>query len=212
MSIRMRALQDSLGLDEAEAESLLKEAWARHDEAWKQTETFGPGRMAAYCLEKHGISDDASLEQLSKTFEEATLEGGVEAADGSSATLQALHNAGIRIGLVCDTGFSSGRVVRGLLEQAGLARWIEAFSFSDEVGLPKPGPEIFAKALAELGAAPGEAVHVGDLKRTDVAGALGFGMQAVRYRGIRDDKTEAVDADDVIDRHEEILGLIGVSL
>ena len=210
MGLRARALQDALGLTEQDARDLLKEAWSKHDEAWKQTETFGPGRMAAYCLEKHGVEDDAALGGLSKVFEEATLEGGVEAAEGIADTLEALRSGGIRIGLVCDTGFSSGRVVRGLLEQVGIARWIEAFSFSDEVGLPKPGPDIFAKALAGLGASPSESVHVGDLKLTDVAGALAFGMQAVRYRGIRDDKTDAPDAEIIIDRHEQMLEMLGI--
>ena len=210
MSLRAGALQETLGLEESAALDLLKEAWSKHDEAWKRTETFGPGRMAAYCLEKHGVEDDAALASLSKVFEEATLEGGVEAAEGVSDTMQALRVAGIRIGLVCDTGFSSGKVVRGLLEQVDLARWIEVFSFSDEVGVPKPGPDIFANALAGLNASPGEAAHIGDLKLTDVAGAQAFGMKAVRYRGIRDDKTNAPDTEVVIDRHEEILDLLGI--
>ena len=211
MNLRVEALQRSMEIDKAAAQALLKEAWRRHDDAWKQTQTFGPGRMAACCLEAHGIADDAQLEELSREFEEASLRGGVVAADGAGETLEQLRAAGIRVGLVCDTGFSSGRVVRSLLEQQGFAGSIEAFSFSDEVGVPKPGREMFAKALAELGTSASEAVHIGDLKRTDIAGARDAGMTSVRYIGIRDDQTDAEEADFVIDHHREILELIGVS-
>ena len=211
MNFRIDALKRFVQLSTEDAAALLKEAWGKHDEAWKQVETFGPGRMAAYCLETHGISDDAALEELSRDFEEASLKGGVELAPEAMAAVTTLREAGIRIGLVCDTGFSSGRVVRALLDGQGIAEHIEAFSFSDEVGVPKPGKEIFAKALAELGARPADSVHVGDLKRTDVAGARAAGMHAVRYRGIRDDEADAPEADLVIDRHGQLLDVMGLS-
>ena len=54
MEIRTGALRRFLDLSDDEARVLIDEAWGHHDEAWKQVETFGPGRMAAYCLEKHG--------------------------------------------------------------------------------------------------------------------------------------------------------------
>jgi len=210
-ALRRSALLRFLDLSEAEADDLLAEAWAKHDEAWKQIETFGPGRMAAYCLEARGIDDDDAIAELTREFEEASLEGGVEAVEGAVETMATLRSKGIRIGLVCDTGFSSGRVVRQLLTDQGLAGNIEVFCFSDEVGVPKPGNEIFAKALAEVGARPPEAVHVGDLKRTDIAGAHDIGMHAVRFRGVHDDRADATEAECVIDRHDQLLECIGLS-
>jgi putative hydrolase of the HAD superfamily len=44
------------------------------------------------------------------------------------------------------------------------------------VGLFKPAPEIFAAALASVGAAAGETVMVGDSYGDDVAGALVAGL------------------------------------
>lgn len=208
--IRRSALSDFLGLDEPEAEDLLQEAWARHDEAWKQIETFGPGRMAAYCLEARGISDDDSIVTLTKQFEEASLQGGVQAVEGAAETLDALHSKGLRLGLICDTGFTSGHVVRQLLEENGLTTHIDVFCFSDEVGVPKPGNEIFAKALAGLGVRPPEACHVGDLRRTDIAGAHDVGMHAVRFRGVHDDRSDSVEAECVIDNHSQILSCLGL--
>ncbi len=203
--IRRSALRRFLDLSEDEARDLLEEAWAKHDEAWKQVETFGPGRMAAYCLEARGVFDDDQINALTKEFEEASLKGGEEAVEGAVEVLKALKAKNIRIGLVCDTGFSSGRVVRKLLEENGLAEHIDVFCFSDEVGVPKPGQEIFDKALAELGVRPPEAVHVGDLKRTDIAGAHNVGMHAVRFIGVHNDQSDAKEAECVISRHEQIL-------
>lgn len=208
--IRRSALSASLGIDEDDAEGLLNEAWARHDEAWKQIETFGPGRMAAYCLEARGVDDDEAIAELTKKFEEASMQGGVEAVEGARDTLSTLRGKGIRIGLICDTGFTSGHVVRQLLEENGLTDHIDVYCFSDEVGVPKPGNEIFAKALAGLGVRPPEACHVGDLRRTDIAGAHDVGMHAVRFRGVHDDRSDSVEAECVIDRHDQILECLGL--
>jgi putative hydrolase of the HAD superfamily len=210
MAKRLSALRQFLDLEKAEAEEVLYEAWAKHDDAWKQIETFGPGRMAAYCLESKGIFDDESLAELTKAFEEASLEAGVERVEGTKETLGALREAGLRLALICDTGFTPGRVVRHLLEGADLLDHLEVLCFSDEVGVPKPGNEIFAKALAELGVRPPEAIHVGDLRRTDIAGARDFGMRSARFRGVHDDESSGAEADMVLDRHEQLLEALRV--
>jgi putative hydrolase of the HAD superfamily len=210
MADRAGALRRFIQLDEHEAESLLTEAWAKHDEAWKQVETFGPGRMAAYCLEARGISDDESIARLTREFEEASMRRGVEAVEGTAETLAALREADLRLALVCDTGFTPGRVVQRLLDDAGLLQYLAVLCFSDEVGVPKPGNEIFAKALAELGVGPREAMHVGDLRRTDIAGARDIGMHAARFRGVHDDKADAPEADVVLDHHLDLLELLGL--
>jgi putative hydrolase of the HAD superfamily len=211
MDIRLSALRRFLDLSDDDARALLDEAWARHDDAWKQVETFGPGRMAAYCLEAKGIFDDDAIGELTREFEEASIHTGVDAVDGAAETLSALAEADIRRGLVCDTGFTPGRVVRQILDDTGLLQYLEVLCFSDEVGVPKPGNEIFAKALAELGARPPEAVHIGDLRRTDIAGARDIGMHGIRYRGVHDDRSDSADAECVIDDHTQLLEIIGLS-
>jgi putative hydrolase of the HAD superfamily len=210
MAIRTGALRRFLDLEDGDARALLNEAWTHHDEAWKQVETFGPGRMAAYCLESRGIDDDDAIAELTRAFEEASLENGVDRVEGALETITVLEDNNIRLGLVCDTGFTPGRVVRELLGDVGLIGHLEVLCFSDEVGVPKPGNEIFAKALAELGARPPEAVHVGDLKRTDIAGARDIGMRGIRFRGVHDDESDAPDADICIDRHEQLLEVVGL--
>jgi FMN phosphatase YigB (HAD superfamily) len=210
MHTRIGALSRFLDLEVEEATALLKEAWLKHEEAWKQVAAFGPGRMAAYCLESKGISDDASLEKLTRKFEEATIEYGVDPVEGAKETLEALERLGIRRALVCDTGMTPGRVVRQLLDQADLLQHLEVLCFSDEVGEPKPGNKIFEKALAGLGVQPPEAIHIGDLRRTDIAGAMDVGMHAARFRGVHDDQSDAPEAKIVMDRHIELLDVLGL--
>lgn len=210
MTKRVGALQRFLDLDDSAARELLDEAWSKHDEAWKQVETFGPGRMAAYSLEARGIFDDDVIAELTREFEEASLETGVQPVEGAAETLEGLQRNNIRLGLICDTGFTPGRVVRSLLRDAGLLEFLEHCCFSDECGVPKPGNDIFAKSLAELGVRPPEALHVGDLRRTDIAGARDVGMHAARFRGVHDDSTDAPEAAIVLDRHQQLLEVLGL--
>ncbi|GAI01605.1 unnamed protein product, partial [marine sediment metagenome] len=51
--------------------------------------------------------------------------------------------------------------------------------FSDEIGRNKPNPIVFRQALKKLEVKATEAVHVGDLPETDIAGAKAVGMKTV---------------------------------
>jgi putative hydrolase of the HAD superfamily len=55
----------------------------------------------------------------------------------------------------------------------------DAIVFSHDVGLEKPHPGIFRRALTLLRAAPAECLHVGDVAELDVAGANAAGIDAV---------------------------------
>ncbi len=211
MTRRVNALRRVLPMGEAEARALLLEAWQKHDEAWRRLETFGPGRMAAYCLEARGVVDEEASARLAMDFEEATMQTGVTAVAAARESLEALQRAGIGRALVCDTGLNPGRMVRKLLERTGLLGYLQVLCFSDEIGVPKPARRIFVEALDGLGVTASEAIHVGDLKRTDVAGARGAGMRAVRFRGVHDDDSDAPDAAIVIDHHGELLEMLGLA-
>ncbi|HWG84354.1 MAG TPA: HAD family hydrolase, partial [Deinococcales bacterium] len=71
----------------------------------------------------------------------------------------------------------------------------------------KPRIEAFEAALDQFGLPAIEVMHVGDIPRTDVAGALRMGMRAVRYAGITD-RPGQPEADAVIRDHRELLGLV----
>ncbi|HWJ98461.1 MAG TPA: hypothetical protein VNQ33_09905, partial [Acidimicrobiales bacterium] len=64
---------------------------------------------------------------------------------------------------------------------------------------------------------PSVAAHVGDLRRTDIAGAQGRGVFAVRYSGIYDDPGNAddgsdqVEGDAVVADHADLLAALGIA-
>ena len=145
---------------------------------------------------------------LGRRFEDAGLAGEVEALPGAGETLHEITRRGVRIALVCDTGFSGGRIVRHFLARVGLLDALTVQVFSDEVGVPKPHPRMFEAALQPLGVAPGEAAHVGDLRPTDVAGGRAFGMHTIRIRAAFDDRSEHADADAIADSHADVLALL----
>jgi putative hydrolase of the HAD superfamily len=105
--------------------------------------------------------------------------------------LDQLREAGVRIGIICDVGLVPSNVLRSYLDQHGVLDRFDHWSFSDEVGVFKPDGRIFAHAFDGLGVTdPSTTAHVGDLRRTDVAGARAAGMVSVRYAGSHDDASE----------------------
>ena len=67
-----------------------------------------------------------------------------------------------------------------LLEHFGLLDCFTHTTFSDEVGVRKPDPEIFALTLRALGSDAASAVHVGDDAILDVQGARAAGMRVIQ--------------------------------
>lgn len=196
----------------AEAGVAFDAAWSRHMAFWREGVATGAMQVALDALVALGLAaPHPALEHLVHEYEEASHSGRVLAVDGAREALAALARAGVRRALVCDTGLTPGRVVRRHLERLGLLEQLEACAFSDEVGVPKPDPRIFAAALAPLGVAPGDAVHVGDLRHNDVGGARAAGLGAIRFRARHDDPSPLPDADAVIDSHAELLVVLGVA-
>ena len=186
-------------------------AWERHMELWEAGAASGATEIAHWALAELGISPHGEIfPELLREFEEASHSGDVRAVDGSCETLHALSAAGVRLGLICDTGLTPGRVVRRHLDRLGLLDLLETQVFSDEWSLPKPHPEVFHAALTELGAAPAEAAHVGDLKRTDVAGARGVGMTSIRLLSRYDDRSAHAEADHVVRDYAALRALLGL--
>lgn len=194
-----------------EARAALDAAFRRHWDAWHAHRATGSIEMAGWTLESLALEAGARCAlgpELAQDLAEASLESEIAALEGARATLEWLAAAGLRRALVCDTGFSPGSVVRRLLARTGLLDLLEVQAFSDEVGVPKPDARIFEHALAALDTAPEAAIHVGDLRRTDVAGARRLGMRTVRIRDHFDDASGHDDADHVADSHAHLRELL----
>jgi putative hydrolase of the HAD superfamily len=194
-----------------EAQAAFDAAWEYHMACWRDGIETGAREVALHALRLLDLQEPhPALEHLVKEYEESSHSSRVVAVDGARECLAALTRAGVRRALVCDTGLTPGRVVRRHLGRLGLLEHLEVCVFSDEIGVPKPDPRAFRAALDPLSVCPGNAVHVGDLRRTDVAGARNVGMGAVRLRARHDDLSELPEADAVVDSHAELLAVLGL--
>jgi putative hydrolase of the HAD superfamily len=156
-----------------------------------------------------GLSPAAET-ALVEGFREGGRRAAVHPSDGVRECLETLKAYGMQLGIICDIGLTPSAVVRELLARHDLLELFDGTSFSDEVGHYKPDPAIFEHALASVGGAePAQSAHVGDRLRTDVGGALAFGMTAVRYNGVfEDDAPGAPEADIVIAHLAELPALL----
>jgi putative hydrolase of the HAD superfamily len=89
--------------------------------------------------------------------------------------LEGLRGLGLELVCVSNWDCSLGAV----LERCGLAAHLDGAVSSAEARAQKPEPAIFEAALRFAGVEALEAVHVGDTREEDVAGAEAAGIRAL---------------------------------
>ena len=192
-------------VDDDALHAAFRAVWDRHQAAWLRNEQYTGERAARAAIDQLDLPVSEQVrDRLVERFVTAGEEAGFHLCDGVDVLLTELQGRGMRLGIVCDVGFTPSTGLRRILQRFGLLVCFDGWSFSDEVGWYKPAPAIFEHALGYLGVGPGAAAHVGDLRRTDVAGARAMGMTAVRYRGAHDDVSDGPEGDHVIDHHAEL--------
>lgn len=194
-------------------ESRYDDVWRRHVTAWTANQQYRAAEAAEHLLESLGFEVPLAVRgTLVDAFTDAGTEAELHLVEGVEAALRRLAAAGLRLGIICDVGFTASTVLREHLERHGVLDLFDAWSFSDEVGHYKPSPVMFRHALDQLGGVePARAAHVGDIRRTDIAGARAMGMLAIRYTGISDDDTQPEpEGHHVIADHAELPPLLGV--
>ena len=215
-------------------DAALAEVQRVFDVHWHKNQQFHADDAVSVILGELGVDPGEIGAADRDTLVQAIRQGRSDAVPpltpNVAETLRALKLAGVRLGIICDVGFAPSTVLRGYLQHHGVLDLFDHWSFSDEVGVYKPDPAIFRHSLDGLGAPdPAAAVHVGDLRRTDVAGARGFGMTSVRYAGSNDDvavpaegdrarlgssgiePADRIEADHVIADHAELPALLGIA-
>jgi FMN phosphatase YigB (HAD superfamily) len=201
-------------VDPAALELAFEHAFVMFNQAWHEN------RQVTAVDAAHAVIDHLGLElapEVRAAVVDAFVHGAVDLevqlADLVEETLVGLKEREVRLAIVCDVGLTPSTVLRGYLDAHGVLDLFDHWSFSDEVGCYKPAREIFEHALAGLGGvSPARAAHVGDLRRTDIAGSQAIGMTAVRYRGINDDppRPELPEGDHIIADHTELFAALGL--
>jgi putative hydrolase of the HAD superfamily len=115
-------------------------------------------------------------------------------ASMSVALLDALRDRGLKTALVSNAMDPAWILLRDLEEQELRAR-LDAIVFSSDVGVRKPSPKIFERALEELGVAPDRSAFVGDRLDADVRGAHELGMKTIQAMWFRAEERDDIEAD-----------------
>lgn len=121
---------------------------------------------------------DEAHRHLDSEFADAAL--WVEPVPGSREGLQALADAGVRLGIVSNAdGMMGPRLAQLELCQVGpgIGVDIECVVDSGNVGVMKPDPRIFQAAIDLLGLEPDQVWYVGDMPAIDVVGARRAGIR-----------------------------------
>lgn len=145
---------------------------AHHDEG-RDAASLAALRLRCAGVLAEGLGDDVPpLPRLTEILVEALR---FQLIPDALPALDALADAGLRLGVVSNWDCGLGDVLAGL----GVADRFGSIAVSAVVGAGKPDPAIFRHALRGLGVAPAAALHCGDLPAYDCAGAAAAGVRAV---------------------------------
>jgi putative hydrolase of the HAD superfamily len=188
----------------------LRAAWDHFDTVWLHEHRTPPcGELVDAILACLGVRlPDELLDPLVDRFERLILELPPEPMPGAVYTMPRLAER-YRLAIICDTGYSPGSVLRQLLDHHDLLGYFEYTYFSNEHGISKPDTRVFVHVLEELGVRPTEAAHVGDIQRTDVAGAQAAGMAAVHFVGANNSDVARSTGDVIVSHFEELPQALG---
>ena len=207
-------LEDAgFAVEREQLDLVFETSWQLYTTSWKAGQQYRAVEAAEEIVDNLGFDVPPDVRAaLLDAFTEVGREASIELTEGVADCLRRLKGAGVRLGIICDVGMTPSSILRHHLDRHGVLGLFDHWSFSDEVGAYKPDPVIFEHALAGLGAvAPSAAAHVGDLRRTDVAGARAMGMTAVRYTGAFDDDSQPEpEGDFVVGAHAELPGVLGI--
>jgi putative hydrolase of the HAD superfamily len=183
-------LQAIDGYSEPAAEALtsryLHEAQLHDWEAVEEVEY--PGLVRAMLADVGVEVDEEGLVRFLDA-EHAAWAPARKVASMSEALLDSLHDRALKTGLVSNAWDPRWLLERDL-DEMGLLQRLDAIVFSSEVGVRKPRPEIFYRALDELGVEPERSVFVGDRLEADIKGAAELGMTTVQAMWFRAEEND----------------------
>ena len=153
----------------------LQTAWRTHNEISTKDQAH---RIAAASVEN--LPENSELFQdLENAYVRPVLALPPRLSDEAVETLTGMRDRSIKIGLICNIGRSSGKILRDLLKDFRILDFFTTTVFSDEIGIRKPDRRIFEAAAVRMGVDISTIVHVGDHPEADAWGAKQAGMKAI---------------------------------
>lgn len=224
---RVKFLQDALvrcGYNEfsdetgvLRIEGLFKFNWEYFDIIWKKEHrtlnakellmvglSYLSNHAPEGAIKKEISLPSGEFNQVTGFFEDVLLKYPPEYFTGVNEVLPELAKK-YKLGITSDTAYTSGRVLKKILEKDGLLECFSGFTYSDEMGCSKPDPNMFRNTMWLLGSKAHETIHVGDNEYTDIQGAKEEGLKTVLFTGGLENKDIDTEADYRVDSWDELL-------
>lgn len=131
--------------------------------------------MALSLQGKHGVDDNLLQKGVDAFF--APEERNYSIIVGIPEALQSLKEKGLKLAVLSNA--TCARLIRRTLTEHSLLKMFDEVMVSSELSRRKPAPEAFEAVLDSLGTTAPETIMVGDLLRTDIAGANLMGMKSI---------------------------------
>lgn len=169
-------------------------------------------RVLRIVLERQGVSG-VTHEQLRPHLERmyAITQSHWIVEEDTHYTLQALKEAGYRMGIISNAGDDWD--VQVLVDKAGIRPFFEYVNTSAAAGVRKPHPQIYQLAFDSMNVKPERSVMVGDTLAADIMGSKNLGMHNVWItrrvnRNAIQAHIETIKPDRTIDNLSELPGLL----
>ncbi|MTI47935.1 HAD family hydrolase [Sporosalibacterium faouarense] len=95
-------------------------------------------------------------------------------------TLSSIVDKRYKIGVISNASIYD-EVMINCFKEAGIAKYIDSFTFSYYLKIGKPNKQIFQHALNEFQVKPNESVMIGDNLSSDIAPAKELGLKSIWY-------------------------------
>ena len=163
-----------------DTEPLYRELWKRaieelgwtvdYDQFFKRVSGMNMQDMRRACLEMYGESFPfEKIREVRRHYLTEWWKSNIPATKaGIPHILPILKKMGLRLAVATSSGEA---YARGLLKQAEIDRYFDAYVTGDMVNKGKPDPEIFLRAAEALGVSPSECVVAEDSRNGVLAGA-----------------------------------------
>lgn len=186
----------------ATADAAFRRVWYDHSFTWSVSDRLeivfkGLGRTLP----------PREMEELVRLHEEMEFEIQPDLAPGIVEAIKELHG-NYKLGVISDTIFSSGRVLRKLLKANDIEHYFDAFIFSDEVGCSKPDSRAFTAAAKDLGVDITKIVHIGDRDSKDIKGPQNLGAKGIYTTVVNDRGSSDTSADAICRDYADLAEIV----
>ncbi len=147
------------------------------------------------------------MDELIRLHEEMEFEIQPDLAPGIVDAIKGLHGK-YKLGVISDTIFSSGRVLRQLLKANDIEKYFDTFIFSDQIGCSKPDPRTFMAAAKGLDVGITRIVHIGDRDSKDIKGPQNLGAKGIYTTVVNDRGSSNTSADAICRDYAELVNII----